>query len=118
MLTASILAAAAALSVSQMDTVIILRRGDIPLEGSGVSKVWIEYEVRRSAGGTSKMYLTYLRTPVQSIPDPGETCHVIFVTGLVDGTVYGANHQIVGVMLEDALIIEDLRCDENSVQAP
>lgn len=110
MLTVSILATAASLSVSNVDFVTILRRGDVPLEGSGVSLIWIEYEVKRSAGTISKMYLTYVHASAQTIPDPGQACTVLYTSGLVDGTVYGVDHQVVGLVLEDGLIIEELSC--------
>lgn len=113
MLATSILVMAISLSVSQMDSVIILRRGDIPPEGSGVSAVWIEYEVRHSAGTISKMYLTYVHTSVQTIPGPGSACTVIYRAGLVNGIIYGTDNQLVGSPLEEALIIERLSCQED-----
>lgn len=112
MLTASILAVAASLSVSHVDFVTILRRGDIPLSGSGVIRVWIEFEVRHSAGTTSKMYLTYFGTS-QMIPDPGDACTVMYKTGLVDDEIEGINHQLVESPINEASIIEELSCRKN-----
>ncbi|MFM9862315.1 MAG: hypothetical protein ACKVRO_01800 [Micropepsaceae bacterium] len=104
------LATAASLAMPQVDTVTIVARGAIPGDASGIIEAWIEFDVRRSSGDTEKMYLPYWNPESQSIPEAGAICTVSFARGLVNGIIEGTNRQMVRSPIENAFVIESLRC--------